>query len=116
MLAWKMTTDDSFMKGYNSSKLVAGTNIQVTFQGSLTLGIIDNSQILDTVLGIEYDQKNLKQFIASSAYPTPTNAQISPMMFLRDVIIRLTFNDALDLQVLNFKILEKVGRTMIRSG
>jgi hypothetical protein len=30
MLAWKMATDDSFMRGYNSSKMGARTNIQVT--------------------------------------------------------------------------------------
>jgi hypothetical protein len=29
MLAWKMATDDSFMRGYNSSKMGARTNIQV---------------------------------------------------------------------------------------
>ncbi|KAA6371326.1 MAG: hypothetical protein EZS28_033147 [Streblomastix strix] len=39
MLAWKMATDDSFMRGYNSSKMGARTNIQVTLQGSLTPGI-----------------------------------------------------------------------------
>ncbi|KAA6374909.1 MAG: hypothetical protein EZS28_029563, partial [Streblomastix strix] len=29
MLAWKLATDDSFMRGYNSSKIGARTNIQV---------------------------------------------------------------------------------------
>jgi hypothetical protein len=27
MLAWKLATDDSFMRGYNSSKIGARTNI-----------------------------------------------------------------------------------------
>ncbi|KAA6365842.1 MAG: hypothetical protein EZS28_038631 [Streblomastix strix] len=29
MLAWKLATDDSFMRGYNSTKIGARTNIQV---------------------------------------------------------------------------------------
>ncbi|KAA6311696.1 MAG: hypothetical protein EZS28_056072, partial [Streblomastix strix] len=45
MLAWKMATDDSFMRGYNSSKMGARTNIQVTLQGSLTQGIVDSEDI-----------------------------------------------------------------------
>jgi hypothetical protein len=29
MLAWKLATDDSFMRGYNSSKIGTRTNIEV---------------------------------------------------------------------------------------
>ncbi|KAA6394893.1 MAG: hypothetical protein EZS28_009580 [Streblomastix strix] len=117
MLAWKMATDDSFMRGYNSTKMGARTNIQVTLQGSITQGIIDNSQILDAVPGIQDDQNNLLQFIATRAYPTPTNAQITPQMhYLCDAIIRFTFDDAPDPQVLNFEIIGEVGGTMLRSG
>ncbi|KAA6358317.1 MAG: hypothetical protein EZS28_046156, partial [Streblomastix strix] len=39
MLAWKLATDDSFMRGYNSSKIGSRTNIQVIMQGNLTKGI-----------------------------------------------------------------------------
>ncbi|KAA6376930.1 MAG: hypothetical protein EZS28_027543 [Streblomastix strix] len=91
MLAWKMATDDSFMRGYNSTKMGARTNTQVTLQGSITQGIVDNSQILDAAPGTQDDQNNLLQFIATRAYPTPTNAQIAPQMhYLCDAIIRFT--------------------------
>ncbi|KAA6369829.1 MAG: hypothetical protein EZS28_034644 [Streblomastix strix] len=117
MLAWKMETDDSFMRGYNLTKIGARTNIQVTLQGSITQGIIDNSQILDAAPGIQDDQNNLMQFIATGAYPTPTNAQITPQMnYLCDAIVRFTFDDAPDPQVLNFEIIGEVGGTMHRSG
>ncbi|KAA6373673.1 MAG: hypothetical protein EZS28_030800 [Streblomastix strix] len=117
MLAWKMATDDSFMRGYNSFKMGAGTNIQVTLQGSITQGIVDNSQILDAVLGIQDDQNNLISFITTRVYLTPTNAQITlQMYYLCDAIIRFIFDDAPDPQVLNFEIIGEVGGTMIRSG
>ncbi|KAA6308772.1 MAG: hypothetical protein EZS28_056627, partial [Streblomastix strix] len=112
MLAWKMATDDSFMRGYNSTKMGARTNIQVTLQGSITQGIVDNSQILDAVPVTQDDQNNLLQFIATRAYPTPTNAQITPLMhYLCDAIIRFAFNDAPDPQVLNFEIIGEVCGT-----
>ncbi|KAA6386175.1 MAG: hypothetical protein EZS28_018298 [Streblomastix strix] len=117
MLAWKMATDDSFMRGYNSSKMCARTNIQVILQRSLTSGIIDNLQILEAVLGIQNDQNNLIQFIATRACLTSTNAQITPQMhYLQDAIIRIIFDDAPNQQVLNFQIIGEVGGTMISSG
>ncbi|KAA6371047.1 MAG: hypothetical protein EZS28_033425 [Streblomastix strix] len=112
MLAWKMATDDSFMRGYNSSKMGARTNIQVTLQGSLTPGIVDNS-----LISANENQNNLQTFIATRTYPTPTHAQITPQMhYLCDAIIRFTFDDAPDPQVLNFEIIGEIGGTMIRSG
>ncbi|KAA6402477.1 MAG: hypothetical protein EZS28_001990 [Streblomastix strix] len=117
MLAQKMTTDDSFKIGYNSSKMRARTYIQVTLQESLTSEIVDNSWILDTVPEFQDDQNNLEQFIATRAYHTTTNAQItSQMQYLCDAIIRFIFDDSFDLQVLNFEIIGEVGGTMIRSG
>ncbi|KAA6375769.1 MAG: hypothetical protein EZS28_028703 [Streblomastix strix] len=114
MLAWKMATDDSFMRGYNSSKMGARTNIQVTLQGSLTQGIVDSE---DIKLTPDENQNNLLQFVATRAYPTPTNAQITPQMhYLCDAIIRFTFDDAPDPQVLNFEIIGEIGGTMVRSG
>ncbi|KAA6376282.1 MAG: hypothetical protein EZS28_028191, partial [Streblomastix strix] len=114
MLAWKMATDDSFMRGYNASKMGARTNIQVTLSGSLTEGIVDSSQIKRAA---DENQNNLISFIVTRSYPTPTNAQITPQMhYLCDAIIRFTFDDAPDPQVLNFEIIGEVGGTMIRSG
>ncbi|KAA6399927.1 MAG: hypothetical protein EZS28_004544 [Streblomastix strix] len=95
----------------------ARTYIQVTLQGSITQGIIDNSQILDAAPGIQDDQNNLLQFIATRAYPTPRNAQITLQMhYLYDAIIRFTFDDAPEPLVLNFEIIGEVGGTMLRSG
>ncbi|KAA6375088.1 MAG: hypothetical protein EZS28_029386 [Streblomastix strix] len=52
----QMATDDSFMRGYNSSKMGARTNIQVTLQGNLTPGIVDSELIKLTSDG---NQNNL---------------------------------------------------------
>ncbi|KAA6359128.1 MAG: hypothetical protein EZS28_045345 [Streblomastix strix] len=41
MLAWKLTTDDSFMRGYYSSKIGAGTNIQYVKLKLLTQYLCD---------------------------------------------------------------------------
>ncbi|KAA6389094.1 MAG: hypothetical protein EZS28_015378 [Streblomastix strix] len=114
MLAWKLATDDSFMRGYNSSKMGASTNIQVTLQGNLTTRIVDSTLIVDHRLD---NQNNLVEFVATRAYPQPTNAQITPQMhYLCDAIIRFTFDDAPDPQVLNFEIIGEIGGTMVRSG
>ncbi|KAA6314495.1 MAG: hypothetical protein EZS28_055575 [Streblomastix strix] len=83
------------MRGNNASKMAARTNIQVILCGCLTSEILDNSQIQDTVLGIEDDQNNLVKFIVTRAYTTPTNAQITPQMhYFHDAIIRFPFDDA----------------------
>ncbi|KAA6363556.1 MAG: hypothetical protein EZS28_040918 [Streblomastix strix] len=114
MLAWKMATDDSFMRGYNASKMGARTNIQVSLTGSLTEGIVGTELIK---FNVDENQNNLISFIATRAYPTPTYAQITPQMhYLCDAIIRFTFDDAPDPQVLNFEIIGEVVGTMIRSG
>ncbi|KAA6394100.1 MAG: hypothetical protein EZS28_010375 [Streblomastix strix] len=43
ILAWKMATDNSFMRGYNSSKIGGRSNIQVILQGSLTPVTFDDA-------------------------------------------------------------------------
>ncbi|KAA6395989.1 MAG: hypothetical protein EZS28_008480, partial [Streblomastix strix] len=69
-----MATDDSFMRGYNASKMGARTNIQVSLSGFLTEGIVGTEMIKLTA---EENQNNLISFIATRAYPTPTYAQIT---------------------------------------
>ncbi|KAA6397652.1 MAG: hypothetical protein EZS28_006822 [Streblomastix strix] len=114
MLAWKMATDDSFMRGYNVSKMGARTNIQVSLTGSLIEGIVGTQLIK---VNAEDDQNNHISFIATRANPTPIYAQITPQLLYQcDAIIRFTFNDAPDPQVLIFEIIGEVGGTMIRSG
>ncbi|KAA6402348.1 MAG: hypothetical protein EZS28_002129 [Streblomastix strix] len=98
MLVWMMGTDDSFMRGYNASKMGARTNIQVSLTGSLTERIVGTELIK---FSADENQNNLISFIATRAYPTPTYAQITPQMhYLCDAIIRFTFDDAPDPQVL----------------
>ncbi|KAA6386331.1 MAG: hypothetical protein EZS28_018139 [Streblomastix strix] len=112
MLAWKLATDDSFMRGYNSSKMGARTNIQVTLQGKLVEGIVESSQI-----DLNEKQDSLPVFCATRAYPIPQNASITPQMhYLCDAIIRFSFDVATDPQVLNFEIIGEIGGTMVRSG
>ncbi|KAA6374454.1 MAG: hypothetical protein EZS28_030019 [Streblomastix strix] len=114
MLAWKTASDDSFMKVYYASKIGARTIIQDSLTGSLTEGIVGTELIK---FAANENQNNLISFIATRAYPTPTYAQITPQIhYLCDAIIRLTFDDAPDPQVLNFEIIGEVGGTMVRSG
>ncbi|KAA6387662.1 MAG: hypothetical protein EZS28_016815 [Streblomastix strix] len=99
MLMLKIATDDSFMRGYNSSKMGARTNIIVTLQGSLVTGIVDIELIILTT----NDNQNKQQaFIATRVYPTPTDAQIVPQMhYLYEAIFRFIFDDAPDPQSMN---------------
>ncbi|KAA6375642.1 MAG: hypothetical protein EZS28_028831 [Streblomastix strix] len=114
MLAWKKATDDSFMRGYNASKMGARTNIQVSHTGTLTEGIVGTELIKFTA---DENEINLISFIAKRAYLTPIYVQITLQIhYLCDAIIRFIFDEAYDPQVLNFEIFGEVGGTMIRSG
>ncbi|KAA6386309.1 MAG: hypothetical protein EZS28_018164 [Streblomastix strix] len=112
MLAWKMATDDSFMRGYNSSKMGARTNIQVTLQGILTPGINESSLINPVE-----NQNNHQIFCVTRSHPNPRFAQITPLMhYLCDAIGRDTFEDAPDPQVLTLEVIGQLGGTMVRAG
>ncbi|KAA6373874.1 MAG: hypothetical protein EZS28_030599 [Streblomastix strix] len=96
MLAWKLATDDSFMRGYNSSKL----------------GVLDSTEIYK-----EQNQNDLKQFIAMRSYPNPTKASITPMMhYLCDAFMRITFDNNPDPQVLNIDVIGEIGGSTINAG
>ncbi|KAA6392044.1 MAG: hypothetical protein EZS28_012427 [Streblomastix strix] len=106
----KIATDDSFMRGYNSSKLGSRTNIQVILQGNLTKGIIDTTNISSS-----QNQNDFKQFIGTRAYPDPTKASITPMMhYLSDAFVRIIFEDSSMPQVLNIDIIEKLAKGAIK--
>ncbi|KAA6383082.1 MAG: hypothetical protein EZS28_021394 [Streblomastix strix] len=112
MLAQKMATDDSFMRGYNSSKMGAGTNIQVTLQGNLTPGINESS-----LINPGENQNNHLTFCGTRCHPNPRLAQITPLMhYLCDAIVRVTFDDAPDPQVLTLELIGEIGGTMVRAG
>ncbi|KAA6387930.1 MAG: hypothetical protein EZS28_016542, partial [Streblomastix strix] len=55
IIAWKIATEDSFMCGYNSSKMGAKTNIQVPLQENLTQRIVDTKLIKFTSSGFTFD-------------------------------------------------------------
>ncbi|KAA6375418.1 MAG: hypothetical protein EZS28_029055 [Streblomastix strix] len=112
MLAWKMATDDSFIRGYNSSKIGARTNIQVILNGNLTKGIVDTTQ-----LNPSQNQNDFKHFIGMRSYPDPNQVALTPIMhYLCDVFIRITFDDNPDPQVLSMDVIGEIGGSSIRSG
>ncbi|KAA6367375.1 MAG: hypothetical protein EZS28_037098, partial [Streblomastix strix] len=91
MLAWKMATDDSFMRGQNSSKIGARTNIQ--------------------------NQNDFKHFISMRSCPDPHQVALTPIMhYLCDAFIRITFDDNPDPQVLSMDVTGEIGGSSIRSG
>ncbi|KAA6357653.1 MAG: hypothetical protein EZS28_046821 [Streblomastix strix] len=112
MLAWKLATDDSFMRGYNSSKLGARTNIQVILHGNLTKGVLDSTEIFK-----EQNQNDFKQFIAMRSYPDPTKSSITPMLhYLCDAFMRITFDNNPDPQVLNIGVIGELGGSTVNAG
>ncbi|KAA6371759.1 MAG: hypothetical protein EZS28_032715 [Streblomastix strix] len=111
MLEWKLATDDSFMRGFNSSNLGARTNVQVILQGNLTKGIIDTININPL-----QNQKYFKQFIGTGAYPDPNKASIIPMMhYLCDAFVRIVFDDSSMPQVLNIDVIGELAKGAIQS-
>ncbi|KAA6353986.1 MAG: hypothetical protein EZS28_050487 [Streblomastix strix] len=111
MLAWKMVTDDSLMRGYNSSKTGPRTNIQVTLQGILISGINES-----TLINPRENQNNHLTFCGTRIYPDQRQAQITPLMhYLCDAIVRVTFVDTHYSQVLTFEVIKELGGTMVRS-
>ncbi|KAA6379392.1 MAG: hypothetical protein EZS28_025082 [Streblomastix strix] len=112
MLAWKMETDDYFMRGYNSSKIGAMTNIQVIFNGNLTKGIVGTTQ-----LNPSQNQNDFKQFIAMRSCPDPHQVALTPIMhYLFDAFIRINFDDNPDPQILSIDVIGEIGGSSIRSG
>ncbi|KAA6354844.1 MAG: hypothetical protein EZS28_049629, partial [Streblomastix strix] len=111
MLTWKLATDDSFMRGYNSSRLGTRSNIQVILYGNLTKGIIDTAT---HDYNETQNQNNFKEFIATRSYPDPNKSNITPMMhYLRDAIVRITFDDNPDPQVLNIAVIGELNGSSI---
>ncbi|KAA6401277.1 MAG: hypothetical protein EZS28_003194 [Streblomastix strix] len=112
MLAWKMATDDSFMRGQNSSKIGARTNIQVILNGNLTKGIVDTTKLYPS-----QNQNDFKQFIGMRSYLDPHQVALTPIMhYLCDAFIRITFDVNPDPQVLSMDVIGEIGGSSIRSG
>ncbi|KAA6387377.1 MAG: hypothetical protein EZS28_017097 [Streblomastix strix] len=110
MFAWKLATDDSFIRGYNSSKIKSRTNVQVILQGNQTKRIIDT-----TNESLSQIQSDFKQFIGTRAYLDSTKAYITPMMhYLCDVFVRIIFNDSSMPQVLNADVIGELTSGAIK--
>ncbi|KAA6395378.1 MAG: hypothetical protein EZS28_009096 [Streblomastix strix] len=110
MLAWKLATDDSFMRGFNSSNLGSRTNVQVILQGNLTKGIIDTTNIYPS-----QNQNDFKQFIGTRAYPDPNKSSITSMMhYLFDALVRIIFDDSSMPQVLNIDVIGELAKGAIQ--
>ncbi|KAA6378391.1 MAG: hypothetical protein EZS28_026082 [Streblomastix strix] len=68
MLAWKLATDDSFMRGYNSTRLGARTDIQLMLNTQIITGIVDNYKINNDTIHPE-NQNTLAGFMGTRSYP-----------------------------------------------
>ncbi|KAA6402366.1 MAG: hypothetical protein EZS28_002101 [Streblomastix strix] len=101
MLAWKLATDNSFIRGYNNSKIGSRTNIQVILQGNFTKGITDTTNINPL-----QNQNDFIQFIGTRAYTEPTKVSITPMLhYSCDAFVRIIFDESSMPQVLNIDII-----------
>ncbi|KAA6390048.1 MAG: hypothetical protein EZS28_014426 [Streblomastix strix] len=88
MLAWKLATEESFMREFNSSNIGARTN----------------------------NQNDFKQFIGTRAYPDPNKASITLMMYyLSDAFVRIIFDDSSMPQVLNIDVIGELAKGAIQS-
>ncbi|KAA6371498.1 MAG: hypothetical protein EZS28_032976 [Streblomastix strix] len=113
MLAWKLATDDSFMRGYNSSKIGARTNIQV----QIGFKPIDNICTDEVIRPAGIDQNDFKYFTSTRCYPNIKNAKLTSLThYLCDGVVRIMFDDNPDPQVLSLEVIGEIGGSVIRSG
>ncbi|KAA6377949.1 MAG: hypothetical protein EZS28_026524 [Streblomastix strix] len=113
MLAWKLATDDSFMRGYNSSKIGARTIIQVQ------IGMTPVNDICtdDAIRPVTIDQNDFKYFTSTRCYPNIKNVKLTPLThYLCDGIVRIMFDDNPEPQVLSLEVIGEIGGSAIRSG
>ncbi|KAA6387588.1 MAG: hypothetical protein EZS28_016885 [Streblomastix strix] len=116
LLAWKLATDDSFMRGYNSTRVGARTNIQMILHYNIANGIIDNSKVNDDTDNSE-NQNQFAGFIGTRSYPISTQIAQTPLVhFLCDSIVRIMFDDAPEPQILNLEVIGEIGGSMIVAG
>ncbi|KAA6393456.1 MAG: hypothetical protein EZS28_011021 [Streblomastix strix] len=112
MLAWKLATDDSFMRGYNSTKIGARTNIQVILHGNIIENINETMGVSD-----KQNQNDFKQFCQMRSYPSPLQVNLTPLIhYLCDAVVRIMFDDAPDPQVLSLEVIGELGGSVVRSG
>ncbi|KAA6402113.1 MAG: hypothetical protein EZS28_002360 [Streblomastix strix] len=102
MLAWKLATDDLFMRGYNSTRID---------------GIIDNFKIFNTNPTTRENQNNFAGFIGTRCYLISIQIVQTPLVHLLcDSIVRIMFDDAPEPQTLNLEAIGEIGGSMIMGG
>ncbi|KAA6388585.1 MAG: hypothetical protein EZS28_015889 [Streblomastix strix] len=116
MLAWKLATDDSFMRGFNSTRIGARIDIQLMLKTQKITGIVDNHKINDDTIHPE-NQNTLAGFMGTRSYPMSWQVGQTHMFhYLCDAVIRIMFDDNPDPQVLNLEVISKIGSSMIAAG
>ncbi|KAA6380420.1 MAG: hypothetical protein EZS28_024054 [Streblomastix strix] len=105
MLAQKLATDQSFMRGYNSSKIGARTNIQV----QLGVTPVENICGDDIIRPPDVYQNNFNYFTSTRCYPNIRSVKLTPLThYLCDGIVRIMFDDNLDPQVLTLAVIGEI--------
>ncbi|KAA6386458.1 MAG: hypothetical protein EZS28_018013, partial [Streblomastix strix] len=113
MLALKLATDDSIMRGYNSSKIGARTNIQVQI-GFTPVDNICTDEIIRPEL---IDQNDFKYITSTRCYPNIKNVKLTPLTnYLCDGVVRIMFDNNHEPQVLSLEVTCEIGGSAIRSG
>ncbi|KAA6385369.1 MAG: hypothetical protein EZS28_019102, partial [Streblomastix strix] len=110
---WKLATDDSFMRGQNSSKIGARTNIQV----QIGFTPVDNICTAEAIRPANLDQNNFCYFTSTRCCQNIKNVKLTPLThYLCDGNVRIIFDDNPEQQVLSLEIIGEIGGSAIRSG
>ncbi|KAA6369657.1 MAG: hypothetical protein EZS28_034817 [Streblomastix strix] len=113
MFVWKLATDDSLMRGNNSSKISARTNIQA----QIGFKPIDNICTDEVIRPLLIDQNDFKYFTSTRCYPNIKNAKLTPLThYLCDRIVQIMFDDNPDPQFLSLEVIDEIGGSAIKNG
>ncbi|KAA6363751.1 MAG: hypothetical protein EZS28_040722 [Streblomastix strix] len=73
--------------------------------------------ILDTDPATRENQNNFAGFIGTRSYHISTQIAQTPLVhFLFDQIVRIMFNDAPELQILNLEVIGEISSSLIMAG
>ncbi|KAA6400686.1 MAG: hypothetical protein EZS28_003787 [Streblomastix strix] len=113
MLAQKLDTDDSFMRGFNSTRIGARTDIQTILNIQIITGLVDIHKINDDTIHPE-NQNTLAGYMGTRSYPMSWQVGQTLMFhYLCDAVIRIMFDDNPEPQVLNLEVIGEIGSSMI---
>ncbi|KAA6356643.1 MAG: hypothetical protein EZS28_047830 [Streblomastix strix] len=101
------------MRGYNSTKIGARTNIQV----QIGFTPIDNICTDEVIRPDLIDQNDFKYFTSTKCYPHIKIVKLTPLThYLCDGVVRIMFDDNPDPQVLSLEVIGEIEGSVIRSG